>query len=175
MYALVRPAKSMMIVVSRIQSPIWYLDIGNALKSPEPPPSRPPSPGKTGGGVMMSRRSSVITGITSYLVLCLHSGRHSLGNKIFPFTRDGEIEGPAVDRRKLYSKITMSRRIRQGPFKRGCVPRVVLDRAPAAENAEEEVEEKDQLAGAENECSNRNEDIDRLLRHEKHVLGRIIN
>src|SRR5262245_51792873 len=65
-YALDKPANSMMTAVSRIQTPIWPLEIGN--DDPESEESSPPRPPGGGGGgrIIPDRRSSVITGITTH-------------------------------------------------------------------------------------------------------------
>src|SRR5882757_9728103 len=62
MYALDRPANSMMIAVSRIQTPTWPFEIGNdGPNAPEPP--SPGLPGWAGGGTIPVRPGSVNTGI----------------------------------------------------------------------------------------------------------------
>src|SRR5215475_526395 len=45
----------------------------------------------------------------------------------------------------------------------------------SGKNADNEVQQKDQLSRAQNECGNRNKYVHRLLLLKEHVLGRVIN
>src|SRR5437773_5677216 len=100
--------------------------------------------------------------------------RYSLRYEIFPFAGHAIVEWPAMHCGKLFSKVTMSRRGRRNPFQSSRVPRIAFSHAPA-ENAEEEVEQENQLGRSQNKCGDRNEHVHRLLWLKEHVLSRVID
>ena len=102
-------------------------------------------------------------------------GAYSLRNKIFRLSGNAVIESPAIDGRKLSPKVAVSRRVRRRPLQSGSVPRIPLGRVPPKENTPEEIEHEDQLRRTENECEDRDEHIERLLRLQERVLSWIIN
>src|SRR5262249_40244720 len=101
--------------------------------------------------------------------------RYSLRNKIFPFARHAVIERPAIHCGKLFSKITMTRRRRRSPLQSSRVPRISFSHGLPAEDAEEEVEQENQLGRSQHECGNGNENVHRLLWLKEHVLSRVID
>ena len=101
--------------------------------------------------------------------------RYSLRYEIFPLPRDAEVERPTVHRRKVWREVAMPRRVRHGPFQCGRMPRVPFRRRFAGKNADDEVQQKDQLSRTQNERRNRNKYVHRLLRLKEDVLGRVIN
>src|SRR5439155_7121086 len=101
-------------------------------------------------------------------------GRHCLRHKVFLLARHAVIERPPIHRRKLVSKITMSRRARYGPFESCRMPRIALGTS-TRKDADEEIEQKYQLGSAQDECCKRDENVHRLLFDQEHVLGRIVN
>src|SRR5262249_16550246 len=101
--------------------------------------------------------------------------RYSLPNKMSPSARHAVTERPAMHCGKLFSKITMTRRRWRSPPQSSRVPRISFNHALPAEDAEEEVEQENQLGRSQNECGNRNEHVHRLLRLKEHVLSRVID
>ena len=55
------------------------------------------------------------------------------------------------------------------------MPGIMLHSALSRENAEKEIEQENQLSRTENKGRNGDEDIDRLLRHQEHILRWIVN
>src|SRR3974390_2237919 len=88
---------------------------------------------------------------------------HSLRNKIFFLAGHAVIKRPAVHRRKFFSKVTMSRRAWDRPFESIGVPWIVFRCSLPCKNAHQEVEQENQLGGAQNESRIRNEPVYRLL------------
>src|SRR5215813_1784 len=171
----------MMTAVRRIQTPSCPLGIGNddAPESQESSPPWPPVGLTGGGGTVPVLRFSVNTGITSQFspvsVLSSDRCRYSLRNKVFPFARHAVIERPAIHCGKLFSKITMTRRCRRSPLQSSRVPRISFSHGLPAEDAEEEVEQENQLGRSQHECGNGNENVHRLLWLKEHVLSRVID
>src|SRR5262245_28199020 len=81
---------------------------------------------------------------------CYRRGR-SLRYEIFLLTGHAVVKWPPMNDGKLFWKITMSRRVGGSPFQCRGVPRIALSRAFTGKNTHEEVRQKDQLRGPENE------------------------
>src|SRR5438552_1334996 len=101
--------------------------------------------------------------------------RHGLRYEIFLFTGHAVVKRPAMHRWKLFSKITMSRRRRHGPFQGGRMPRVAFGGTLTCKDADEEIRQEDQLRRSQNERGDRDEYVHGLLGHKEHVLSWIVD
>src|SRR5262245_58092390 len=100
---------------------------------------------------------------------------NGLRHEVLFFPRQAEIKRPTMHGRKLFSKITMSRRGGYGPFQCRGVPRIALGCAFPDKDAEKEIDQENDLSRAQNKGGNGDKHVHRLLGLEKHVLGRVVD
>src|SRR5207245_11679582 len=103
-------------------------------------------------------------------LLCNDSCWNRLWDEILLLARDAVVKRPTVHGWQLFSKVTMSRRVGGSPLESSGMPGIMLHSAPSRENAEQEIEQENQLSRTENNGCNDDEDIHRLVRHKDHIL-----
>ncbi len=86
-------------------------------------------------------------------------GRSRLRQEILRGARSAVVKRPAMHRRKFRPKVAVARGARRFPLECRGLPRVVLRRALAGKDADEEIHQEDKLSGREEERGNRDEHV----------------